>query len=224
MNKKIAIGVVLVLVIILAVIFTGKKDQTADLAINDDTNNQGSLEKTNGGGEQWSGVGSGTFVDLMARGENLECTVSYAGDENGEEVSGSLFVSKDRFRGDFETKDGIASMISRGDDVFVWSTVEGEKYGMTFNRQEMANSNMPDVREPVPEDSPVDYNCQPWTKSDDSIFEPPRDIIFNDFSQIMKAGMEDGMIYGEESGVDCSVCEAVPDADGQRQCREALSC
>lgn len=224
MNKKIAIGVVLVLVIILAVIFTGKKDQTTNSAINDGKNNQGVLEKSGDKDEQWSGVGSGTFVDLMARGENLECAISYEGAEAEEVVEGKLFVSKDRFRGDFETKDGVVSMISKGDDVYFWSTVEGEKYGMTFNRQEMTNSNMPDVREPVPEDSPVDYNCQSWIKLDESIFVPPSDIIFNDFSHIMKAGMEDGMIYGEESGVDCSVCEAVPDADGQKQCREALSC
>lgn len=224
MNKKIAIGVVLVLVIILAVVFTGKKDQTTDSSINDGKNNQGLLEKSSGEGEQWSGIGSGTFVDLMARGENLECSIRYNGDEKGGEVSGSLFVSGERFRGDFETKEGVVSMISKGDDVYFWSTVEGEKYGMSFNRQDVAGSNMPDVREPVPEDVPVDYNCQPWTKSDDSIFEPPSDIVFNDFSQIMKAGMEDGMIYGEESGVDCSVCESAPDAESQKQCRAALSC
>ncbi len=180
--------------------------------------------------------GNGSMVSLLARAENLECSVSYYAEENGTATEGSFFTSRNRLRGDFVvTGTGIgtvSSVILKDDTLFSWTEIEGEKYGMKINLSELEeskkNENSPDAREAVPLDAPVTYNCTPWLTVDGSIFEPPTDILFKDYADLMNVGMEFGTIYeGETSAGDkeiqCSLCDEVAGA-GKAECRAAFAC
>ena len=52
------------------------------------------------------------------------------------------------------------------------------------------------------------------------MFVPPADIEFMDFSQMMNEATE----TFENSEVDCSVCDQIPDGDAKTQCLSALGC
>ncbi len=151
-------------------------------------------------------VGEGSLNSLANRGENLECSILYKKDDiSGQSLEGTYFTSLKRMRGDFIMPEGVVSSIIVNDGfMYTWSIVDGQKYGMKVNLDELnklKNSSTPDTREPVPLEANAKYNCKPWNNVDGSIFEPPVDIVFTEFSDVMNGGMEYGTIY-EDSKVD----------------------
>lgn len=187
-------------------------------------------------------AGTGTLATLLERGQALECTISYAPEtDEAVAVEGTYFVAGEDMRGDFVTTDAageeyVASMIKDADTLYTWSDIEGETYGMRIDLEalpeESAASEQPDTREPVPLDAQVSYDCEPWGNVDRSVFEPPRDVVFTDYSDILDGGMEFGTVYGEaaagsggaEARADaCASCEQLP-AEARTQCRAALGC
>ena len=180
--------------------------------------------------------GRGSLQELMARGESLECTIEYTPEAPDEaSVEGTYFVSQERMRGDFLTStDGeeyLASMIVTDDTLYTWSEVEGETYGMqidlsTFEETANETDDQPDTREPVPMDEDVRYDCKTWSNVDATVFVPPADITFIDYSDVLQGGMEYGTVYEEagESADQCASCEQIPDAAAREQCLTALGC
>lgn len=179
-----------------------------------------------------SGVGS--MNSLLEMGANLECSVIFRDDQNtGIMTEGTYFTSLGRMRGDFvvSTNEGetVSSMILDGDEMYSWTEIEGEKYGMKISMTDLAASkesdNMPEAREAVSLDADVRYNCQPWDNVDSSIFVPPNDTIFKDYKDLMNVGMEYGTSYEGASGglSQCAVCDQLSGAP-KAECRAALSC
>lgn len=178
-------------------------------------------------------TGKDTMQALLARQENLECTISYK-DPNiaAGSSKGTFFTSRGRMRGDFEVNDGnnkvLSSMIMVDQKMYSWTEIDGQKYGMQVDLSEMEKmeEGKPDTKEPVPLDQQVDYECKSWGSVDSSIFEPPKDIVFTDFGQVMKAGMEYGTSYEGETSTEnqCGMCRSLPDAEAKKQCLLALSC
>jgi len=184
--------------------------------------------------EELSSSGTGTLESLMARGANLECNITYTPEGGAEDISGTYFTSQGKVRGDFivasNNTDIVSSIIMRDEKLYSWSEIDGEKYGMLIDLKAMEaqklNGEVPDTKEPVPLDSPVKYECKAWTSLDGSIFEPPTDIVFRDFSNIMDAGMEFGNIYEESGSAEdqCALCARVPAGEGRDSCNVAFSC
>jgi hypothetical protein len=146
--------------------------------------------------------GSGSLDELRQQGKDMECTISYSANADATVVEGTYFVSDGRMRGDFltETPDltgqVLSSMIITGTTTYFWSEIEGEKYGMKAEVSALAGSDTA-ANEPVPLDQPVDYECKPWQTVDNTIFVPPGDVLFQDFSALMESGMEEATIYEE---------------------------
>lgn len=189
-------------------------------------------ESVSGADETLELSGTGTLATLLQRGRALECTISYVPEEpSAVAVEGTYFVSNERMRGDFLTtaeggEEYLASMIMDGDTLYTWSEVEGETYGMRIDLSELPEDteNAPDTREPVPLDANVSYDCTPWENVDATVFVPPSDVVFTDFSDVMQGGMEFGTIYEENGSADpCASCEQLP-GEARTQCRAALSC
>jgi hypothetical protein len=188
--------------------------------------------------EEISQRGTGTIKELMERGENLECTILYVSNDLSEELTeGTMFASRDRLRGDFvvpETEAGsVSSVIVRNEIMYSWSEIQGEQYGMKIDLKKLADyKKQPsdatlDTREVVPLDAKVKYICKTWNDIDGSIFEPPTDIIFKDFNEIVNTGMEFGNIF-EGGPVDnvsqCSLCEQVAAGEGRDSCLLNFGC
>ena len=182
-------------------------------------------------------TGSDTMTALMARGENLECSVSYYSDEAAKApTTGTFFTSRGRLRGDFLIPDmgpdAVSSMIMRDETMYSWTVVEGEKYGMKISMKDLEASKTtektPEAREVVPLEAKVDYDCKVWSPVDGSVFETPNDVIFQDFNNVMNAGMDFGTVYeggvGASASVNqCAMCDQI-EGEGKAQCKAMFSC
>jgi len=151
--------------------------------------------------------GAGTLAELMGRGQSLECTISYQV-ENTPAVEGTYFVHDGRVRGDFVTNvpemggDVLSSIIMADGEVYSWSDINGQMYGVkvVVPANEMDATTPETIRTPIPDGAAVSYDCRPWTAIDNSIFEPPSAVLFQDMSQMLEGGMEYGTIYSEGEG------------------------
>ena len=148
--------------------------------------------------------GTDTLKNIIDRGENSECTIIHKNNGVNESITeGTLFTSRARLRGDFVTPDTeagtVSSMIIDGNTMYSWSEIEGEKYGIKVDLSDLdtrdESSKQVEAREPVPLEVKVSYECKEWKNVDGSIFIPPTDLVFKDFNDLMKQGMEFGNIY-----------------------------
>ncbi len=179
--------------------------------------------------------GQGSLSELMAKAVNLECQISYLPENETLPVEGTYFTSAGMMRGDFVIpglgENDVSSIILRDDTLYSWSEVNGETYGMKVDLATMASvkadETAPATNEPVPLDSPVDYNCQAWSEVDTSIFIVPADVLFRDYADLIGGGMEYGTSYGEP-GVPatspCELCLQVPAGEGRDECQARFQC
>jgi len=181
---------------------------------------EGNMVGDNGAeGESVVEVSSNTSLRaLIARGQNLVCTFERV-DENTD-VSGTVYVSGDRVRGDFIVNTDEAGtinghMIKGGDYIYSWSdaTTQGSKMKADVE-SDMEKSDS------VGLDDEAEYNCRNWNV-DNSKFNTPSDIDFVDISALMQTGLESS---GDVNVNQCATCDAAPDENSKEQCRLALGC
>lgn len=147
-------------------------------------------------------AGQGTLQSLIGLGQSVECTIVYE-EVGGPAVTGTYFVHDGRIRGDFLTEvpelggNVLSSIIMRDSDMYMWSDIDGQQYGMKIDIDSTSEVSATESREPIPRDVPVAYDCRPWTSIDNSIFEPPATILFQDMSALLETGMEYGTVYTE---------------------------
>jgi len=153
--------------------------------------------------EEFTGAaGTGSLQELRTLGETVECSITYEPQDGSDSVEGTYFVNDRNVRGDFltETPDlsgqMLSSLILRDDTMYVWSTIDGETYGLQMDLSQL-DATEAEGNQPIPLDDSVEYDCAPWTNVDRTIFEPPQDVLFQDFSELMQAGMEYGTLYEE---------------------------
>ena len=146
--------------------------------------------------------GTGDLFSLKLLHKNLECRITHINTETSSSVDGTFFIVGEKTRGDFvvisEDLGGetVSSMINDTEYLYTWSVIEGEEYGVKLKISDIENSNI-DMREPISEDSNIKYSCKEWKSTDESIFVPPASVLFQDMSELMKAGMEYGTVYEE---------------------------
>ncbi len=175
-------------------------------------------------------VGEGSLLSLLSQAVPLECTITYTDPDSGA-VSGTYFVAGGQVRGDFmvdiEDTESASSIIITEDMLYTWSEIDGEMYGMKASLAAVTDptdTNSPEVNTPVPLDTNVQYDCQPWLAVDGSVFVPPSDVLFQDFSAMMERGMETPTSFTSEGTDQCALCDMVPAGEGQDECRAAFAC
>jgi hypothetical protein len=147
-------------------------------------------------------TGISSLEALSLLGEDLECTISFTPEESSQKVEGTYFVSNGNIRGDFLTPSPdlggqiLSSIIINQPMMYVWSEIEGSLYGIKLDLT-VSDATTMEKNQPISLQQDVDYNCKPWENVDRTVFVPPSTVLFQDMSELMKAGMEYGTIYEE---------------------------
>lgn len=182
-----------------------------------------------GSNEVKSGMMS--LKDLIAAGVPQKCTFSSTNDSGTNQ--GTTYVSGGRVRGDFTNtfsgKTTMSHMISDGKTSYIWTDGESTGYKMTVPETSASPGTAPSSEEPAMSgegdlNQAADYNCSAWIP-DNSMFTPPADVTFSDFSQMMQpsgAPTAPAMKEGDTSS-QCSYCDSLS-GDQKTQCLSALNC
>lgn len=147
--------------------------------------------ETGGQTKQAEGKFMGTFRDLMKKGEAVKC--EYKVTTEGFEQKNTLYISGEKMRMDGITKmsgqkDIMNHMINIDDYTYFWNedgTNKGTKMKIESedNSEELAD--VQDQNMQIDLDTAIDMDCDKW-KEDKSMFVPPSEITFDDFSEMMK--------------------------------------
>ncbi len=235
MKKFLLIGLVLALIVGAVAAFMIFNNSTSEVEKTiDESSTETSVENKNTEDELISGTDS--MSALLGRGQNLECSITYnSGTSTTTPTTGTFFTSQGKVRGDYLIPDMgeevVSSMIMNDEYLYSWTIVEGAKYGMKISLADLEASKKseeaPKANEAVPLDADVTYECKPWKSIDGSIFEPPADVLFKDYGELMNTGMEYGTVYDEGTSLKgnspCALCEQV-EGDGKAECKAAFSC
>jgi len=178
--------------------------------------------------ETTQGSAMKSLRELMMMGQDQMCTFEST-DDNGSN-KGSSYISGEKVRTDFSgtDPDGKAysgSMISDGTYMYTWSSAGPQ--GMKIKINEETNQEVEDIKKDVQKsqdqfvnpDEKIDYRCQGW-RADQSMFTPPSDIEFVDYSQPMEQTQEQTDAVKE---FQCAGCDSLT-GDEQTACKSALGC
>lgn len=133
-------------------------------------------------------TGSGSLSDLMRMGSSVKCTV-HSEDPNA--ISdGMVYVSGGKVRADFTSAvagtNHESSMITADGYIYTWSSAMPQGLKMK-NEGADTPSSAPTEPGSVNPNVKVNYSCAPWMV-DSSVFMPPANIEFMDFSSMMPGG------------------------------------
>ncbi len=184
---------------------------------------------------------SGSIEDLLAQNIDLKCEVM--AQQDNQIVEGTTYIADDRARSDFQVKlddqqTMTSHMIDDGTWLYTWSeqfpqqavkikleTMQSEQFETEEIQDEATDYGVDNYQ------AEVDYKCYEWNKNE-SMFNPPADINFMDFSQIMGQfqdtleGLQTGQIDQQIPDSDdlCAQCEAINDAQAREMCKQRLGC
>lgn len=147
-----------------------------------------------GQAKQTEGKFMGTFKDLMKKGEAVKC--EYEVTMEGFAQKNTLYISGEKMR-----MDGVTNMMGQGEIInhmisvdgynYMWNedgTKKGTKMKMEEDESIVSEDDFEDVQDQNVQmgfDTAVEMDCDKW-KEDKGIFIPPSEIIFDDFSEMMK--------------------------------------
>jgi hypothetical protein len=131
------------------------------------------------------GMTTSSIVDLLKNPENVKC--SFTSTTELGDTSGTVYVSGENMRGDFEltTKEGaqVSHIIKNEDTFYMWgdSLKTGLKMAMNINEwAKNAQKVQPTGAASFDPNTPVDFKCAGWTV-DSSLFNTPKEIKFISF-------------------------------------------
>jgi len=201
MNIKITIGVLVTLVVVGAIILINNNDRAVSGVTSENSESQTMVELEN---ERL--VRTGTFFDIQAIAEDVECSFEFEQNEEGIGVrsSGVIYQSNNKIRSDsvssVDGENGLAdtdlavSMIMKDGEVYSWFALPDDSIsGVQFNLNELddwqgemiGGSNT--IMESMNQD--LQYSCKPW-RADDSVFELPDSVEFVDMMSELSSVME----------------------------------
>ncbi len=171
--------------------------------------------------------GMKSLKDLLSSGAAQKCTFSQTSDSGTSE--GTTYVSGGKVRGDFTTtssgKTMTSHMISDGKTSYIWT--EGEKTGFKMTATDASPSTVQKdsadnpVNSQADLDQKADYKCSSWIV-DGSVFTPPSNVTFTDFSQMLNPSSAPSQGSGSAPS-QCSYCDSLT-GDDKTQCRSAFGC
>lgn len=148
-------------------------------------------------------AGSGSIRELYERGGSIECQITFIPNPLEAEITGNIFTNEGRVRGDFVVPapdlngQTVASIIYDQPTLYIWSEIDGETFGVKQTQDNF--SGLGDTAAAIDYDTEVQYDCLTWPRVDNTIFEPPTNVLFND-TQEMNANMEFGTLFEDENG------------------------
>lgn len=147
--------------------------------------------------------GSGSIRELYERGGSIECQITYIPNPLEAEITGNIFTADGRVRGDFVVPapdlngQTVASIIYDQPTLYIWSEIDGETFGVQQTQDSF--SGLGDTAAAIDYDTEVQYNCLTWPRVDNTIFEPPTNVLFSDTAET-DANMEFGTLFEDENG------------------------
>jgi hypothetical protein len=165
----------------------------------------------------------GSIQSLLGAGKNVTCDITYT-DGKG---SGTIYVSSNKFRGDFNTttngKTYMSHMISDGTTAYVWSdnSTDGTKMNIAETKK-MASGSAQTNTQATDLNAKVAMKCSAWAV-DNSKLTPPANIKFTDISAMMNKAMTPA---GGNSGTApnaSSYCNSITDPQAKAACVSAMS-
>lgn len=156
------------------------------------TDEEPSLERTSFSGE-------GSINSLLARGESLECAITYIPNPTAAELTGNIFTFNGNLRGDFvvPTPDladvMVTSIIIADGTIWQWTDIGGEVVGST-QAAAFDTATLERLVSPIGFVTNVRYDCLSWSQIDYTIFEAPTDVLFSDADT---ATFEEGVLFEE---------------------------
>ena len=163
-------------------------------SIDNDSSFDSNSESTSTSASDEVSTGVSTFKDLLSTPESMECTITYQNEIANKAVYGNLFTKGGKVRGDFVQTDTelgtiVTTYIITDSSLHVWSEIDGVNYGARYDIGLIESANLP-----ISQNENVRYSCMNWTQTDDSMFEPPADILFKNAAE---ANVEYGTVYEE---------------------------
>lgn len=140
--------------------------------------------------------GFGSFANIMGLGRNLTCDFTHVAEETGGAVAGTVYISGERLRGDFEMEQAgmvyKSHMIHDDETIYTWTESDQGMVAMKFPNTDddggLIDDGQADDRS-MSLDEAVEYDCRPWSVNA-SAFVPPSDIEFMDFESFMEEAMQ----------------------------------
>jgi hypothetical protein len=160
---------------------------------------------------------TGTIKDLMGKTE--VCAISYPNSE----IKGTIYVSGNKFRGDFTIKrDGTVisagNAISDGTYLYAWNSATSMGIKMKVNAIPTAPDGKP---QGVDINQKINLNCSPWIV-DNSKFTIPSDIKFTDMTQTIQKVAVPTTVTAPKTGTGTSPCDQIADPTAKAACAKAL--
>lgn len=167
--------------------------------------------------------GQQTFRELAA-GKPQKCEVKFS--QDNAQSQGTVYVGGGKMRNDstatVEGKTVVSHMILDGNTIYTW--MDGQTTGLKMQATPTeAEKSQAGQQKPVNLEQKVDYTCEGWSV-DTSLFTPPANITFSDFSSLIpKVPTPSASAGASQNAAACAACDQAPEAS-RAQCKTALGC
>ncbi len=166
------IYIIIAVLVVGAIFFVGKKENSGSLSPSQDSNSSEKLIEN---------TGALSMRDLVSRDESVRCT--FVHDTEMSKSSGEVFVAQGKIRGNFDVvavgaqgeQPFNAYMISDGDMSYIWSSVLPQGVKIPLSQLEEQSSDQ--ASEGISYNTKLNYSCEPW-QVDNSVFVPPTSVSF----------------------------------------------
>ena len=198
-----AFGALLVVAFSYFAIFGGSTESTVQQTQSDIAPIAEATDRTLAPDERQQFSGSDSIRSLYERGDSIECQITYIPNPLETEITGNIFTDEGRVRADFVVPSPdfngqtVASIIYDQPTMYIWSEIDGETFGIEQTQEDF--SGFSDSAAEIDYDTEVQYDCLSWPRVDNTIFEPPSNVLFKDAAD-MKANMEFGTLFEDENG------------------------
>jgi hypothetical protein len=139
--------------------------------------------------------GSKSINELLAGGQNLQCSYSYMDDE-GNKSSGTTYISGSQMRGSFtiDTGQGTQNSNVLRDSQYQYIWQDGSNTGFKTAISALGSAKTEDsnqASQTVDQNRKYDFDCTKW-RVDKSVFKAPGNVKFTGYSkQLQQSGQPD---------------------------------
>lgn len=225
MNKTVLIVVAIVILLLLgggAYVAMSKKTSPGD------SNNANPQTGVNTYAQPTSSSVQKSLKDLLLAGATEKCT--YTDKLSSADISGTTYVSGGKVRTDYTTTTSETTvaghMIVDGTTSYVWTDGQQTGFMMKFDPGKTAPTGGAGERQQsVDPNKTMNYNCTVWAL-DNSVFTPPTEVKFTDYSSIMIPPKGNGNTTtpsASDNSQACSACNYLS-GDQKTQCLTSLKC
>lgn len=224
MNKGLAIGIIIVLLIVGFGVYKVTFNNTSKGNQETSQNNAVGSTKTDVIGEE--SKESSSLRELLSSGQNQRCTFSTTTDATT--TDGTIFAASGKMRSDISTttsgKTVMSHMILSNNELSVWMDGESNGMKMMFDPEKIQGEES--KQKTVDLDEKVDYRCNGWV-GDPSLFDVPTSVTFTNLDSIeipttgVSTGDSEDVMGRNESS--CAACDSLS-GEAKTQCKTALGC